>query len=130
MNQQSGALSDAKCAVRLDTDILDGYTVLIKSLIKSELYLDAANAIEAVPISFQNRSELVEQKLAAAIAAKEFAGACYMDDDFDDAIKYYSIAIRLDDTNHIYYSSRSGAYHKIGSWTCAIADARKVDSNC
>ena len=129
MNQQSGALSDAKCAVRLDTDILDGYIVLIKSLIKSELIFDAANTIEAVPISLQNRSELVEQKLVAATAAKEYAGACFIDDDFDDAIKYYSIAIRLDDTNHIYYSNRSGAYQKIKSWTCAIADARKVDSN-
>ena len=129
MNQQSGALSDAKCAVRLDTDILDGYIVLIKSLIKSELIFDAANTIEAVPISLQNRSELVEQKLVAATAAKEYASACFIDDDFDDAIKYYSIAIRLHDTNHIYYSNRSAAYQKIGSWTCAITDARKVDSN-
>ena len=117
------------CAARLDTDILDVYVVLIKSLIKSELYLDAANTIEAVPISLQNRSELVEQKVAAAIAAKEFAGACFIDDDFDDAIKHYSIAIRLDKTNHIYYTNRSASYQKIKSWTCAIADARKVDLN-
>ena len=129
MDQQSGALSDAKCAVRLDTDILDGYIVLIKSLIKSELIFDAANTIEAVPISLQNRSELVEQKLVAATAAKEYASAFFIDDDFDDAIKYYSIAIRLHDTNHICYSNRSAAYQKIGSWTCAITDARKVDSN-
>ena len=130
MNQLSGYFSDAMFAVRLDTDILEGYMPVIKSLIKSGSLFDAAKTIEAVPISLQNRSELVEQKVAAATAAKEYAGACYMDDNFDDAIKYYSIAIRLDDTNHIYYSSRSGAYHKIGSWTCAIADARKVDSNC
>ena len=129
MDQLSGFFSDAMFAVRLDTDILEGYMPVIKSLIKSGSLFDAAKTIEAVPISLQNRSELVEQKVAAATAAKEYAGACYMDDNFDDAIKYYSIAIRLDDTNHIYYSNRSAAYQKIGSWTCAITDARKVDSN-
>ena len=129
MNQLSGFFSDAMFAVRLDTDILEGYMPVIKSLIKSGSLFDAAKTIEAVPISLQNRSELVEQKVAAATAAKEYAGACYMDDNFDDAIKYYSIAIRLDNTNHIYYTNRSASYQKIKSWTCAIADARKVDLN-
>ena len=129
MNQLSGALSEDKCAARLDTDVLEVYVTLIKSLMKSEQYFDAAKAIEAVPISLQNRSELVEQKVAAATAAKEFADACYMDDNLDDAIKYYSIAIRLNDTNHTFYSSRSAAYQRIKSWACAVTDARKVSSN-
>ena len=126
MNEGSEALSDAKCPVPLDTDILEVYVTLITRLIKSELFLDAAKAIEAVPISLQDRSELVEQKLAAATAAKKFADSCFVVDNFNHAIKHYSIAIQLENTNHIYYSNRSRAYQKIKSWTCAVADARKV----
>ena len=63
---------------------------------------------------------------AGAAAANSLGFECYKNGKFDEAIEHFTTAIGLDGTQHTYYLNRSGAFQKIKSWTCAIADARKV----
>ena len=126
MNLWSNALNDAESAVRLDDDMLKAHIILIKCQIKLELFVDVANSIEEVPLTYQKRPELLEQKIAAATAAKDVGNAYLKDGDVEDAIQHYSLAIRLDGTNHVFYSNRSAAYQQIKFWSMAVTDAEKV----
>ena len=63
---------------------------------------------------------------AAALAANSLGFECYKNRKSYEAIEHFTTAIDLDGTQHTYYLNRSGAFQKIKSWTCAIADARKV----
>ena len=48
--------------------------------------------------------------------------------DYDNAIKYYTLAIELDPDNHVLYSNRSAVYMKIQHISKALRDAEKCVS--
>lgn len=128
MNRWPDALRDAVSATRLDANLLAGHIIKIESQIELELFVDVANSIEALPISLQKRSEVLELKVTAACAASHAGNAHLADEDFKAAIQHYTIAIQLDDTNHLFYFKRNTAYQKIKSWENAVKDAEKVCS--
>lgn len=47
---------------------------------------------------------------------------------FDEAIKFYTEAIKLDSNNHVLYSNRSAAYCKCFKFKEALSDAEKTVS--
>lgn len=57
---------------------------------------------------------------------KELGNAALTAGKFDEAIKAYSDAIKLDPSNHVLYSNRSAAYLKAGRFQDALADADKT----
>lgn len=126
MNLWREALSDAEYAVSLDSEILKGHIILVKCQIKLELLLEVANSIDSASLEIQTRPELLEQKNIAAVAAKDVGNKFLKDGDVDDAIQYYSLAIRLDGLNHVFYSNRSAAFQLKKQWADAVADAEKV----
>jgi stress-induced-phosphoprotein 1 len=57
---------------------------------------------------------------------KDKGNAALQDGKFDDAIKFYTEAITLDNSNHVLYSNRSAAYAKAGKYLQALEDAEKT----
>ncbi|GBM51772.1 Stress-induced-phosphoprotein 1 [Araneus ventricosus] len=45
---------------------------------------------------------------------------------FDEAIRFYSEAVKVDPTNHVLYSNRSAAYCKAAKYEDALKDAEKT----
>ena len=94
--------------------------------IKLDLFVEVADAINAVPQTYQKRPELLEQRTAAGNFAKDKGNACLKDGDFDDAIAYYTLATSIDPSNHVLYSNRCAAFQQKKSWSEGVADAEKV----
>lgn len=59
-------------------------------------------------------------------ALKDKGNTALQANKFDEAIKYYTEAIGLDNKNHVLYSNRSAAYAKAGKYTQALEDAEKT----
>lgn len=57
---------------------------------------------------------------------KEQGNAALTAGNFEEAIKAYSDAIKLDESNHVLYSNRSAAYLKAGKLQEALNDAEKT----
>ena len=75
--------------------------------------------------TLDKRAAPTEAARAAALAANGLGAKCSYDNT-QEAIQHFSSAIQFDGTEHIYYANRSNRYQYLKSWTCAIADARKV----
>jgi stress-induced-phosphoprotein 1 len=60
-----------------------------------------------------------------AEAAKDKGNLAFKNKQFKDSVEHYSDAIKLDPSNHVYYSNRSAAYHKLENYDRMIRDARK-----
>lgn len=56
---------------------------------------------------------------------KELGNKAFSAKDFEEAIKHYSAAIKLDPKNHVYYSNRSASYASVKKYTEAISDAKQ-----
>lgn len=56
---------------------------------------------------------------------KELGNKAFSGKDFEEAIKHYSAAIKLDPKNHVYYSNRSASYASLKKYTEAISDAKQ-----
>ncbi len=61
-------------------------------------------------------------------ALKDKGNAALNAGKFDEAIKFYSDAIKLDPNNHVLYSNRSAAYCKNNKFKEALTDAEKTVS--
>lgn len=49
----------------------------------------------------------------------------FAEQNYDEAIKYYSDAIKADPKNHVFYSNRSASYGGKGDWKAAADDAKE-----
>eukprot|EP00743_Colponemidia_sp_Colp-15_P001974 GILK01002147.1.p2 GENE.GILK01002147.1~~GILK01002147.1.p2 ORF type:complete len:279 (-),score=49.29 GILK01002147.1:2189-2974(-) len=54
------------------------------------------------------------------------ANAFFVDENFDEAITHYTLAIQLDDKKDIFFVNRAAANIKIGNYTDALADANSA----
>lgn len=59
---------------------------------------------------------------------KEKGNSALKENKFEEAAKFYSQAIELDENNHILYSNRSAAYASAGKYQQALEDAEKTIS--
>jgi len=59
-------------------------------------------------------------------ALKDKGNAALQAGKFDDAVKFYTEAIALDENNHVLYSNRSAAYAKAGKYRPALEDAERT----
>ena len=57
--------------------------------------------------------------------AKEQGNAAFSAGQHDTAIKHFTLAIRLDKTNHILYSNRSACHASVRNPTKALEDANE-----
>jgi len=59
----------------------------------------------------------------AAEEKKELGNKAFAAKDYDEAIKFYSEAIEIDPTNHVYFSNRSACHGSQSNWKSAASDA-------
>ena len=64
-----------------------------------------------------------EENKAKAEEAKTIGNVSFAAKDYDAAIESYSTCIRLDPSNHVYYSNRSACYSSKNEHAAAVADA-------
>ena len=62
---------------------------------------------------------------AGAVRAKEQGNAAFGAGQHAEAIKHFTLAIRLDKTNHLLFSNRSACHASRGSFTKALEDANE-----
>lgn len=79
-----------------------------------------------VPETFHKRPELLEQKVAASNAAKDKGNMYLKAGEVEDAVAYYSLAINIDPSNHVFYSNRCAALQQQKMWNEGVADAQRV----
>lgn len=60
-----------------------------------------------------------------AEAKKDLGNKAFAAKDFDDAIAHYSDAIKIDRTNHVYFSNRSASHGGKKDWKAAMEDAKE-----
>ena len=65
---------------------------------------------------------------AKANELKDLGNAAYTREDLQGSISYFTDAIALDSTNHVFFSNRSASYLKLGQIEKALEDARKCIS--
>ena len=89
--------------------------------------------IDSFPISYCQKSrgspdngvKNISTSVLQAAEFKDKGNAALQAGDFAKAIGCYTEAIRLDSSNHVFYSNRSAAYAKDAKYEQALADARK-----
>ena len=59
-------------------------------------------------------------------AAHRLGNKAFGAKEFDKAVEYYSEAIKLDASNHVFFSNRSASYAGLGQWEKASADAKET----
>ena len=97
--------------------------------IKLDLLDEVAEAVEDIPLTLKKRPELLEQKIIAANAAKDRGNGYLKEGAVEEAIEAYSLAIQLDNSNHVFFSNRCAALQQRKMWALAVADAEEV-SGC
>lgn len=63
--------------------------------------------------------------MSTAADYKELGNKAFTAKEFDEAIKHYSNAIKLDPNNHVFFSNRSASYASKKQYTEAISDAKQ-----
>mmetsp|Transcript_11413 Transcript_11413/g.17124 ORF Transcript_11413/g.17124 Transcript_11413/m.17124 type:complete len:259 (-) Transcript_11413:140-916(-) len=63
--------------------------------------------------------------MSSAADYKELGNKAFTAKEFDEAIKHYSNAIKLDPNNHVFFSNRSASYASKKQYTEAINDAKQ-----
>jgi chaperonin cofactor prefoldin len=61
---------------------------------------------------------------------KELGNKAFAAKRFDEAIMHYSDAIKLDKTNHVFFSNRSASYGGLGDWDKSAEDAKECIRLC
>jgi len=64
--------------------------------------------------------------MATANQLKDQGNKALQAEKFDEAISFYTQAIDLDSSNHVFFSNRSAAYAKKGDFEKALSDAQKT----
>ena len=64
-----------------------------------------------------------EKPVSAAEEEKKLGNACFARKEYDEAIKHYTKAIELDDSQAAFYSNRSACYASKKEWQAALGDA-------
>jgi stress-induced-phosphoprotein 1 len=130
LGEHEKAIADAKKSRSIDVNYLKAYVILTKSYLATADVIGATEALNAIPLAFQEKPDVLELKALASASAKDAGNVFFKKSQKDEAIKMYSTAISFAPENHLLYSNRSAALQSKASWTEALADAQKCVQIC
>jgi chaperonin cofactor prefoldin len=74
-------------------------------------------------------SSITENKEKAE-ASKSLGNAAFGSKEYDSSITHYSLSIKLDPSNHVYWSNRSASYAAKREWGASLTDALECVKLC
>tara|TARA_Y200000002_G_C22105438_1_gene424475 strand:+ start:90 stop:338 length:249 start_codon:yes stop_codon:yes gene_type:complete len=74
------------------------------------MYMIAAAELRFMTTDFCPKREKEKRKMSSALEWKSQGNAALKSKDFEKAVECYSEAIKLEPSNHTFYSNRSAAY--------------------
>jgi stress-induced-phosphoprotein 1 len=120
------SINRANQALEIDSNFLKGYVIRTKGYIALNKVEEAARSLEEIPSSYESQHDVVELTQSISSKAKEAGNALFKQTKYDLALSMYSLAIKLDETNHLLYSNRSACYQAQRAWKEAKDDALEV----
>jgi len=84
------------------------------------------HAVKDEPVKEEPQTPVTEEAKANAEGLKNEGNNLMKTDKFDEALKCYTQAIKLDGKNAVYYCNRAAAYSKLNNHSFALEDCRRA----
>ena len=124
------AVQDSNEALLLDAHYAKAYQMRTQAQLELGEYEDAVRSVESMPMNMAEDSATKKLRTETAEAVKVAGNAKFKTKAYADAVGLYSLAIKLDTTNHVLFSNRSACYHGRAMWKEALKDGQTTISLC
>jgi DnaJ family protein C protein 7 len=124
------AVQDANEALLLDAHYAKAYQTRTQAQLQLCEYEDAVRSVQSMPMGMAEDAAMKKLRADTQDAVKAAGNAKFKTKDYAEAVKLYSLAIKVDSTNHVLFSNRSACYQGRAMWKEALKDGQTTISLC
>ena len=128
--QWAEAIADANEALALDAHYAKAYQTRTQAQLQLNEYEDAVRSVQSVPMGMAGDPIIKKLRQETQEAVKGAGNAKFKTKDYPQAVALYTLAIKVDTTNHVLFSNRSACYQGRQMWKEALKDGQTAVSLC